>query len=91
MEVEVVSRISQERVRRSYWKNIIFNFGLPEIIVSNNSMQFASSTVIEVCRNIDIQNQFVSVEHPQANDQAEEGYESILSGMKEKLDEAKEL
>lgn len=37
-----------------------------------------------------IQNKFTSVEHPQANGQAESANKIILSGLKKKLDDAKE-
>lgn len=50
-----------------------------------------SSIVIEVCRNLDIHNMFVSDEHPHANGHTEAANRIILSGMKKKLDEANGL
>lgn len=33
-------------------------FGLPRVIVSDNDMQFANSSVVEFCKDLGIQNQF---------------------------------
>lgn len=59
--------------------------------VSDNGMQFASSSVVKFCRNFGIHNRFISMEHPQANGQAEAANKIILSGMKRKIDAAKGL
>src|ERR1051325_4304331 len=71
VEAEAVSRISADRVRCFYWRSIIFQFELPRVIVSDNGAQFASASVVEFCKELGIQNKFISVEHPQANGQAE--------------------
>ena len=89
VEVEAVARISTEKVRRFYWKNIICRFGLPGVIISDNGAQFASTSVVNFCRDYGIRNQFTSVEHPQANGQAEAVNKIILVGIKKKLEEAK--
>ncbi|GAU20758.1 hypothetical protein TSUD_239520 [Trifolium subterraneum] len=39
--------------------------------ISDNGTQFANEKVVEYCRGKGIQNTFISVEHPQANGQAE--------------------
>ena len=78
VEAEAVARISAEKVRRFYWKNIICRFGLPGVIVSDNGTQFASASVVNFCRDYGIQNRFTSVEHPQANGQAEAANKIIL-------------
>ena len=71
VEAEIVARILAEKVRKFYWKNIICRFGLPGIIVSDNGAQFASTSVVDFCRDYGIKNRFTSVEHPQTNGQAE--------------------
>lgn len=38
LDAEAVSWITLERVRHFYWRNIIFHFGLPGIIVSDNDI-----------------------------------------------------
>lgn len=91
MEAEFVAQITTEKVRWFYWRNIICCFGIPGIIVSDNGSQFASTSIIEFCKDLGIQNQFISVEHPQANGQAEATNKIILSGIKKKLYKAKGL
>ncbi|PNX61035.1 gag-pol polyprotein, partial [Trifolium pratense] len=60
-------------------------FGLPKYIVSDNDTQFAIEKVIEFCRGKGIQNTFISVEHPQANGQAESANKVILRALKRRL------
>ena len=91
VEAEAVSRISADRVRRFYWRSIICRFGLPRVIVSDNGAQFASTSVVEFCKDLGIQNRFISVEHPQANGQVESANKVILNAIKKKLDSAKGL
>lgn len=91
VEAEAVSRITAERVVKFYWKKIIFRFGLPKYIVTDNGTQFASSKVINFCKQLGIETKFVSVIHPQANGQAESANKMIVNGIKKKLEEAKGL
>lgn len=70
VEAEAVSQITMERVCQFYWRNIICHFGLPEAIVSNNDTQFSSFSVVEFFKDLGIQNQYISVEHPEENGQA---------------------
>lgn len=75
-----MERVTVERVCQFYWRNIICRFGLPWVIVSDNGVQFASVFVVEFYKNLRIQNQFISIEHPQANSRAEAVNKIILSG-----------
>lgn len=49
-------------------------------------MQFFNLSVVEFYKDLGIQNQFISVEHPQANGLEEAADMIILSRMKNKLD-----
>ncbi|CAJ2678664.1 unnamed protein product [Trifolium pratense] len=72
-----------------YWPDIHDDtaiFGLPKYIVSDNGTQFASEKVVEFCRSKGIKNTFISVEHPQANGQAESANKVILRALKRRLD-----
>src|ERR1051325_7006097 len=91
VEAEAVSRISADRVRRFYWRCIICRFGLPRVIVADNGPHLASTSVVEFCKDLGIQNRFISIEHPQANGQAESANKVILNAIKKKLDSAKGL
>ncbi|GAU33948.1 hypothetical protein TSUD_148680 [Trifolium subterraneum] len=71
IEAEPVATISSQRVKKFYWKNILCRFGIPKYIVSDNGTQFTSESMINFCQEKGIRNTFISVEHPQANGQAE--------------------
>ncbi|MCI25710.1 gag-pol polyprotein, partial [Trifolium medium] len=64
-------------------------YGIPKNIVSDNGKQFTSESVIQFYEKYGIQNTFVSVEHPQANGQAESANKVILMGIKRRLDKEK--
>ncbi|MCI07490.1 gag-pol polyprotein, partial [Trifolium medium] len=81
--------IGAEKVKNFYWKRIMCGYGIPKNIVFDNGRQFTSELVIEFCEQYGIQNTFVSVEHPQANGQAESANKVILMGIKKCLDKEK--
>ncbi|MCH81511.1 RNA-directed DNA polymerase (Reverse transcriptase) [Trifolium medium] len=89
IEAEPVATIGTEKVKNFYWKRIMCRYGIPKNIVSDNGKQFTSELVIEFCEQHRIQNTFVSVEHPQANGQAESANKVILMGIKKRLDKEK--
>jgi transposase InsO family protein len=81
-----MATISAKKVIQFNWKKIICRFGLPKFIVSDNGTQFTSEKVIQFCEEYGIRNTFVSVEHPQANGQAESANKVILKAIKRKLE-----
>ncbi|RDX84093.1 Tf2-9, partial [Mucuna pruriens] len=89
VEVEPMATITTERVKRFIWKKIVCRFGLPAEIVLDNGTQFASSTTAKFYQELHIRQSFTSVEHPQANGQAEAANRVILRGLRRRLEEAK--
>ncbi|RDX96690.1 Tf2-9, partial [Mucuna pruriens] len=90
VEAEPMATITAERVKHFIWKKIICRFGLPAEIVFDNGTQFASSATTKFCQDLHIRQSFTSVEHPQANGQAETANRVILRGLRRRLKEAKE-
>jgi len=88
---EAVSRITADRVKKFYWKKIIFRFGLPKYFVTDNRTQFASNRAVDFCTQLGIQTKFVSVIHLQVNGQAEAANKVIMNDIKKKLEAAKGL
>ncbi|GAU27754.1 hypothetical protein TSUD_215650 [Trifolium subterraneum] len=86
IKAEPVATISSERVKKFYWKNILCRFGIPKYIVSDNGTQFTSESVINFYQEKGIRNTFISVEHPQANGQAESANKVILKAIKRRLE-----
>ncbi|RDY05097.1 Tf2-11, partial [Mucuna pruriens] len=88
VEAEPMAVITTERVKRFVWKRIVCRFGLPVEIVFDNGTQFASSAMTKFCQELHIRQSFTSVEHPQANEQAEAANKVILRGLRRRLEEA---
>ncbi|RDX83018.1 hypothetical protein CR513_36117, partial [Mucuna pruriens] len=78
------SPLSLRKVKKFLWKKIIYRFGLPAEIVSDNGTQFASKTTIEFCKGLGIKQIFTST-----NGQAEVANKVILKGLRRRLEEAK--
>ncbi|KAL0438787.1 UNVERIFIED_CONTAM: hypothetical protein Slati_2361700 [Sesamum latifolium] len=53
------------------WKNIIYCFGIPREIISDNGRQLQGRKIQEWCQGLRIKQRFTTVAHPQANGQVE--------------------
>ncbi|RDX58137.1 hypothetical protein CR513_62570, partial [Mucuna pruriens] len=71
VEAELVVTISTKRIKKFYWKKLIFYFNLSSIIVSDNDTQFADRWMAKFCYQLRIKQFFSSIENPQTNEQAE--------------------
>lgn len=54
IQVEVVTKITAERVLRFYWQKIICRYRLPRAIVSENGILFANSIVTDFCKDSEL-------------------------------------
>jgi hypothetical protein len=63
-------------------KEIIFKFGVPHSIITNNGANFDSNEFREFCYSQGTQVDYASVAHPQSNGQAERANGLILQGLK---------
>ncbi|XP_021595170.1 uncharacterized protein LOC110602052 [Manihot esculenta] len=70
------------------WSNIICRFGVPRVLISDNSKQLNFKTFKEFTRNMGIWHKFSLVAHPQTNGQIEVTNRAILQGLKKRLDGA---
>ena len=89
IEAEPLATITAQRSRRFLYKNIITRYGIPYSITTDNGTQFTDSTFRSLVASMKIKHQFTSVEHPQANGQAEAANKVILAGLKKRLQDAK--
>lgn len=71
------------------WRNIVCRFGIPHTIISDNGKQFADEPFKSWCAELNIQQKFTSVAHPQANGQVAVTNRSIVQGLKTRLGKAK--
>ena len=58
-------------------------------IISDNGRQFDSQGFRDFCSNLGIKNQFLSLGHPQENEQTEVTNRTLLKIIKAKLDDVK--
>lgn len=67
----------------------VCRFGVPRTIISDNAKQFADDPFKSWCAEMNIQQKFASIAHPQANGQAEVTNRTLLHGLGTRLDKAK--
>ena len=68
--------------------NILFRFGVPQEVITDNGTQFADKRMRELMKELNIKQHFTSVEHPQMNGKVESANRIILRGLKRRLEEA---
>lgn len=64
VEAEALATITEARIHKFVWKNIVCRFDIPRAIISNNGRQFHSQGSRTLCSNLGIKNQFSSLGHP---------------------------
>ena len=89
VEVEPLANIKDVDVKKFIWKNIITRFGIPNMLISDNGLQFDSKTFRKYCADLGIKNRYSTPAYPQGNRQAEAVNKVIVNGLKKRLDDAK--
>nr|KYP58979.1 Pol polyprotein [Cajanus cajan] len=84
-----LAKITTKNVQRFTWRNIIYRFGIPHTLVTDNSRQFIAQGFEDFLRELGIKHLPTSVEHPQTNGQAEAANKVILQELKKRLGNAK--
>jgi hypothetical protein len=69
----------------SFIKGIVFRFGVPHSIITDNGSNFTSKEFKAYCNEVGIKLHFASVAHPQTNGQVEKANGIICSGIKKRL------
>ena len=89
IEVEAFASIKDKDVTQFIWKNIIWRFGIPRSIVSDNGPQFVSRAYRNFYQELKIKNLYSTPRYPQSNGQAEASNKTLLTALKKRLDSAK--
>ncbi|XP_015941178.1 uncharacterized protein LOC107466687 [Arachis duranensis] len=89
IETEPLATITAQRSQKFLYKNIITRYKISHSVTKDNGSQFTDSTFINLVASMKIKHQFTSVEHPQANGQAEAANKVILAGLKKMFQDAK--
>ena len=79
----------EKNIRSFVWRNIIYRYGIPRVLVSDNGKQFDNSAFRDFCSELGIKNHYSSPAHPQADGQVEVTNRSFLKIIKTRLEGAK--
>jgi transposase InsO family protein len=69
----------------NFVKSIIFRFGVPHKIITDNVMHFTSKEFKSYCESMGIKLKFTSVAHPKTNGQVKKSNGLICNGIKKRL------
>ena len=75
--------------KRFVWKNIVTQFEIPHILISDNRLQFYSKAFRRYCCKLSITNRHSTSAYPQGNEQADGINKVIMNGLRKRLDDAK--
>ena len=89
VEAEPLANIRDVDAKRFVWKNIVIQFGVPYVLISDNGLQFDSKMFRRYCGELRIINRYSTPAYPQGNGQAEAVNKVIVNGLKKRLDDAK--
>jgi transposase InsO family protein len=69
----------------NFIKSIVFRFGVPHSIITDNGTNFTSKEFKDYCEGLGIKLKFASVAHPKTNGQVEKANGLICNGIKKRL------
>jgi transposase InsO family protein len=69
----------------NFIKSIVFRFGVPHSIITDNGTNFTSKELKNYCESLGIKLKFTSVAHPKTNGQVEKAKGLICNGIKKRL------
>jgi transposase InsO family protein len=69
----------------NFIKSIVFCFGVPHSIITDNGTDFTSKEFKSYCESMGIKLKFASVAHPKTNGQVEKANGLICNGIKKRL------
>jgi hypothetical protein len=69
----------------NFIKSIVFRFGVPHSIITDNGTNFTSKEFKNYCESLRIKLKFASVAHPKTNGQVKKANCLICNGIKKRL------
>jgi transposase InsO family protein len=68
-----------------FFTDVIYRFGVPNSIITDNGSQFTGGKFLEFCNKFHIRVDWAAVAHPQTNGQVERANGVILQGLKPRI------
>jgi transposase InsO family protein len=84
IEVRPLNSIRSEQAV-AFFTNIIYRFGVPNSIITDNSTQFTDRKFLDFCEDHHIRVDWAAVAHPMTNGQVERANDLILQGLKPRI------
>jgi transposase InsO family protein len=84
VEVRLIMNLRAEQAV-TFFTDIIYRFGVPNSIITDNGSQFTGRKFLEFCDNFHILVDWAAVAHPQTNGQVERANCMILQGLKPRI------
>ena len=89
VKAEALATITEKNVKSFVWRNIVYRYRIPRVLVSDNGKQFDNDSFKDFCLQLRIKNQYSLLAYPQANGQVEVTNRSLLKIIKTRLKGAK--
>jgi transposase InsO family protein len=84
VEVRPITNLRVEQAM-TFFTDIIYRFGVPNSIITDNGSQFTGRKFLEFCDKFHIHVDWAAVVHPQTNGQVERANDMILQGLKPRI------
>jgi transposase InsO family protein len=84
VEVRPITNLRAEQAV-TFFTDIVYRFGVPNSIITNNGSQFMGRKFLEFCDKFHICVEWAAVAHPQTNGQVERANDMILQGLKPRI------
>jgi transposase InsO family protein len=84
VEVRPITNLRAEQAV-TFFTDIIYKFGVPNSIITDNGSQFTGRKFLEFCDKFHIRVDWAAVAHPQTNGQVERANGMILQGLKPRI------
>jgi transposase InsO family protein len=84
VEAKPVSSVTAGQAK-IFLKDIVFRFGVPNSIITDNGTQFTGKPFLDFCDAFQIKIDWAAVAHPRTNGQAERANGMILQGLKPRI------
>ena len=81
-----LAKITEQNVVKFLRENIIYRFGIPQSLTSDNVLQFRGQLILDMCEEFGISKDFFAPRHPQSNGQVEAVNKIIKTTLKRRLE-----